>query len=148
MEQVTYCSGEKQEAELIRHNLVAFNCDRLGCSKTDMFDEMTECAKGADGTMFGGICGDVELNSVLHVKAFWVCEDYRRSGMGTELLHNLQERAIAKGATFSYLETFDFQAKVFFLKNGYDVFAKVDYKNGHVIYFMRSWLRAPRRAAE
>ncbi len=69
-----------------------------------------------DGKIIGGISGDIELLCVLHIKTLWICETMRGKNIGTKLLSSLKEEAMKKGATFSYLETFDFQAKDFMKK--------------------------------
>lgn len=52
--------------------------------------------------------------------------------MGTKLLKHVENLAIEKGATISILDTFDFQAEGFYLKNGYEQIGEInDFPTGH-----------------
>ena len=61
----------------------------------------------------------------LEIKNIWIHEDYRKRGIGTEFLLHSEQETKRKGAIKSILDTFDFQAKDFYLKNEYSVFGEL-----------------------
>jgi hypothetical protein len=61
--------------------------------------------------------------------------------LGTILLNKVEEKAKQLGATLSHLDTFDFQAKDFYLKHGYEVFGVLDdCPKDHKRYYMKKVL--------
>ncbi len=123
----------------IDEELIEYNASKTNLAKNNVFDSIYKCAK-LDGKIVGGISGDVELLSALHIKILWVDESTRRKSIGSNLLKNLEDEALKRGAIFSYLETYDFQAKDFYLKNGYEIFSCLKYPTGNVLYFMKKQL--------
>jgi GNAT superfamily N-acetyltransferase len=68
----------------------------------------------------------------LEIRILWVSEEYRKSGLGSKMLNHIENVALEKGATISMLDTFDFQAEGFYIKNGYSVFGEIhDFPKGH-----------------
>ena len=60
-------------------------------------------------------------------------------GIGTKILKHAEKIAIEKGAEISMLDTFDFQAEEFYLKNGYKPIGEMrGFPKGHRrIYFSK-----------
>ncbi|EKE01771.1 MAG: acetyltransferase, GNAT family [uncultured bacterium] len=58
----------------------------------------------------------------LYISVLWVDEKYRYSGLGHRLLEKVEQDAKEKGGYLAHLDTFDFQAKDFYLKYGYEIF--------------------------
>jgi GNAT superfamily N-acetyltransferase len=56
----------------------------------------------------------------------WVKEKYRKEGYGSVLLNEVEKIAKEKGCNLVHLDTFDFQAKDFYLKQGYEIFGVLD----------------------
>ncbi len=90
----------------------------------------------ADGAIQGGMWG--------HSGRFWLFIDLfglppalRRAGLGTRLLAMAEAEARARGCIGLYLDTFSFQARPFYEKQGLSVFGQIDnYPAGHVRYFL------------
>jgi GNAT superfamily N-acetyltransferase len=59
---------------------------------------------------------------MLYVDELFVAEVHRHKGIGEYLLRKVEKEAKELGATLSHLDTFNFQAKDFYLKQGYEVF--------------------------
>jgi GNAT superfamily N-acetyltransferase len=73
----------------------------------------------------------------LHVLMFWLPEDLRRHGLGAKLLARAEAEAQARGCVGAYLDTFAFQARPFYEKQGYRVFGTLpDCPPGQSRWFM------------
>lgn len=73
----------------------------------------------------------------VHVLMFWLPEDLRRQGHGARLLRQVEEQAQAPGCIGAYLDTFSFQARPFYQKQGYRQFGELpDCPPGGARYFM------------
>ena len=59
---------------------------------------------------------------MLCIDELFVAETHRNKKLGSYLLHKVEEEAKLLGATLAHLDTFDFQAKDFYLKAGYEIF--------------------------
>jgi ribosomal protein S18 acetylase RimI-like enzyme len=75
-------------------------------------DARGQAVAGAVGRAWGT---NVELQQI------WLPESLRKSGLGTQLLREFEAAARDRGCTFAYLETWTFQARGFYEKNGYTV---------------------------
>ncbi|WP_299673440.1 GNAT family N-acetyltransferase [uncultured Tenacibaculum sp.] len=105
----------------------------------DVWTKIEFVAKNEEGIEIGGILGGIGYWSGLEVKILWVKEAYRKKGIGSKILKHAEKIAIEKGAVISMLDTFDFQAEEFYLKNGYKPIGEIkDFPKGHRrIYFSK-----------
>jgi GNAT superfamily N-acetyltransferase len=98
-------------------------------------------ARDRSGTLVGGVHGQINWNW-LHVALFWIAPARRHDGLGTELLETLEAAAVERGCTDAHLDTFSYQARPFYERHGYEVFATLDdYPSGHRRYYMKKRLR-------
>jgi len=98
-------------------------------------------ARDADGHVVGGVRAYVFLYW-LHVDVLWVEESARGQGLGTRLLAQAEALAMALGARNAKLETFEWQARDFYLRQGYEEFARIDrYAGDFYLAFMRKSLQ-------
>src|SRR5262245_13158052 len=81
-------------------------------------------AKDESDNLVGGFRGEVFFHW-LFVNVLFVEEPERRKGLGSRLLADGEARAREKGALHARLETFEWQAPGFYLKNGYRELWKV-----------------------
>jgi GNAT superfamily N-acetyltransferase len=99
-------------------------------------------ARDAEGALVGGISGTVNWNW-LHIALFWISSEERHSGLGTRLLRAIEAAAIERGCAHAHLDTFSYQARPFYEKHGYVLFATLDdYPPGSARHFLRKALRA------
>lgn len=99
-------------------------------------------ARDENGRLLGGLRGFVFLYW-LDVEVLFVEEDARGAGLGSRLLAEAERQAIALGATNAKLNTFEWQARGFYLKHGYEEFARIDdYTPGFYLAYMRKSLQA------
>ena len=78
-----------------------------------------------DGNIIAGCIAYIYQWGCLNVDVMWVDEKYRLQELGSNLLQAVEEAGRSRGCYISYLDTADFQAKPFYLKHGYTVFATV-----------------------
>ena len=84
-----------------------------------------------DSNIIAGCAAYIYQWGCVYVDTLWVDEKYRRQELGSHLLQAVENIAKGKGCHLSYLDTGDFQAKPFYLKHGYTVFATTkDYPKG------------------
>ncbi|TKD69364.1 GNAT family N-acetyltransferase [Pseudalkalibacillus hwajinpoensis] len=84
----------------------------------------------------GGITAEVYW-SWIEIDVFWISEQLRGHGIGTELLKKVETIGIEKGAKNALLTTFEFQARTFYEMNGYQVVGEIkDYPPGTCYYTM------------
>ena len=101
------------------------------------FRPLVLAARTADGTIIGGLVGETGWRW-LHIDLLWVIDGHRGRGLGRRLLHSAEDEARARGAGHAYLDTFDFQARPFYEREGYTVFGvQDDFPPGHQRFFMR-----------
>lgn len=77
----------------------------------------------------------------LEIDYFCIHPNERAKGLGTKLLAEVEKYAISKGCKKAALNTFNFQAKPFYEKNGYEVkYVQKNYPKDNVKYFMEKEL--------
>lgn len=94
--------------------------------------------KNAVGQLLGGIQSYRVNWGILHVELIYVYDDYRNQGIATTLLNHVEKIAKDHKCHLSHLDTFDFQAKDFYLRHGYSVFGILENApKGHNRYYMK-----------
>lgn len=97
-------------------------------------------AKNASGALVGGLRGYVFLHW-LNVDLLFVDEAVRHQGLGQHLLAAAEQKARDLGARHAKLETFEWQAREFYLKQGYEEFSRIDnYIQGFYLASMKKAL--------
>jgi GNAT superfamily N-acetyltransferase len=105
------------------------------------FQPLSVFARDPAGVLVGGVHGQVSWNW-LHVSLFWVSAALRHQGLGSRLLAAIEAAAMERGCTRAHLDTFSYQARPFYERHGYHVFATLeDYPPGQQRFFMRKSLR-------
>ncbi len=74
--------------------------------------------------LIGGAIG-YELYNWYYLDLMYVDESYRNKGVGTRLLKQIDEYVIANNLSGIRTETWDFQAKGFYEKNGFVIFGEI-----------------------
>jgi len=73
-----------------------------------------------NGDKSGGLVGEI-WGDWLIIKFLWVDKELGGNGIGSELLVKAESYAIEHGCHSSFLDTFSFQAKPFYVRHGYNV---------------------------
>lgn len=89
--------------------------------------------------VIAGIKSCFYLGHALSISDVFVEEKYRHQGLGTVLLSTVENEVKSLGAKLAHLYTLDFQAKDFYLKHGYEIFAVLDNcpLPGHQCFYMK-----------
>ena len=62
----------------------------------------------------------------IHIKALVVDKEHQKKGLGASLLAELEEKAAEAGVTSITLSTKSYQAKDFYIKQGYEIYASLE----------------------
>lgn len=93
------------------------------------------------GNLIGGVNAEWVNWGILHIPLLFVFERYRGLGLGSKLLKSVEDRAREKGCYLAHLDTFEFQGKDFYLKNGYEIFGVLDdCPKGYKRYYFKKML--------
>jgi GNAT superfamily N-acetyltransferase len=96
--------------------------------------------RDAAGGVAAGVIGGIGWR-YLFVSALFVAEAWRGKGLGAALLARAEARAVAAGCHSVWLDTF--QAREFYVGQGYEVFAELpDYPGAQSRWFLRKALGA------
>lgn len=96
-------------------------------------------AKDDSGALVGGLRGFVFLHW-LNVELLFVDEAARGQGVGRRLLAAGEEKALSLGARNATLNTFEWQARDFYRKQGYEEFGRID---DYIQGYYAAWMRKP-----
>lgn len=125
----------KSECEYIGNKLLEYNLSMKPLEQNEPFIEINRCVKKSDGEVIGGILAIAALWHVLHIDTMWVKQEFRGNRIASKLLQDVEEYSTRLGCHISYLETYDFQAKEFYINNGYKIFGVLeDCPQGHKCY--------------
>jgi GNAT superfamily N-acetyltransferase len=129
--------------QIIRDGLGAYN---LAVTGSEEYYPVSIFLRDANGEILGGVLGEIWVQW-LFVSHLWVSAPLRGHGYGQKLLLAAEDYAMGKGCLNVYLTTFSFQARPFYEKLGYEVFAELNnYPPGHTHYFLKKRLVAGRQA--
>jgi GNAT superfamily N-acetyltransferase len=99
--------------------------------------------RDGDNEVQGGLLAAI-WGGVMYVRILWVARTLRGKGHGQRLLAAAEQRAIERGCRHVFLDTFNFQAPDFYVKQGYEIYARVDdWPVGHAHFFLRKALPSP-----
>ncbi len=87
--------------------------------------------------LIGGAIGFVEFNWYF-LDLLYIDEEYRNRNIGTNLIKEIEKFALKEHLTGVRMETWNFQAKGFYEKNGYSVFGEIkDCPPGTIDYHLK-----------
>ena len=126
------------EARVVRA-LLAFNEARIGPAderRPSRDGDLHQC----EGAVVGGILGHTRWRW-MYIAKLWVDESARGQGLGTRLMEAAEDLARSRGCTDVSLDTFDYQARPFYEKLGYELFGTLEgYPPGSRQYYLRKRL--------
>ena len=133
--------SKEEESELIVDKIVEYNLSKVPIIQESSFIWINRVVMGTNGDVIAGINSKMYCWNCLYINVLWVKEEYRKEGFGSKILNEIEKVAKDKGGYLIHLDTFDFQAKDFYLKHGYDIFGILDEcPQRHKRYFMKKFI--------
>jgi GNAT superfamily N-acetyltransferase len=103
--------------------LVAYNDKTAGTESAEPLAILIQ--DPATGKTVGGLWGKT-IYDWLYVELFVVPEAFRGRRLGSTILKQAEDIALARGCIGVWLNTYEFQAPDFYAKQGYELFGAVD----------------------
>jgi GNAT superfamily N-acetyltransferase len=118
-------ASTEQEIEFIDNKIAEFNKSRVPFTQKETRILKNYVIK--DGSeIIAGINAWIIYWGILYVDVLYVNENHRLKKLGSVLLQKVENEAQNMGATLAHLDTLDFQAKDFYIKQGYEVFGVLE----------------------
>ena len=136
--EITRCSSE--EADFIDDKIVEFNLQKVpaDCENNHIVYWFGKKMTDENGRIVAGCLAARTVWGTAEVSVLWVDEAYRKQGLGTQLLADVEKDFRENGCNIVLLDTFDWQARGFYEKQGYSVFGTLeDCPKGHCRYYMK-----------
>lgn len=126
------------DVRTVREGLLAFNVEHMG--REPRSASVGLFLRDSSGQVVGGLLGGWRWGW-LYVDQLWIHDSYRERGAGRRLLLAAEAEAVAAGCTDAVLDTFSFQARGFYERHGYHVYATLEgYPPGHRQLFLHKRL--------
>lgn len=114
-----------EECELISDEIMHFNARAVSFTQKETPIFKRYVIKN-NNEIIAGINAVIYHWGMLFIDEIFVRETYRHQKLGSYLISKVEQEAKELGATLSHLDTFDFQAKDFYLKQGYEIFGTLE----------------------
>ncbi len=136
---------EKEFGEFLHNQIKEFNNrhspHHLAARQPGAVTPLYLILKDESGNAIGGLSADTHWGW-LEVHNFYLPPELRGQGWGASLLHTAEEIARKRGCHSCFLWTFEFQARTFYERQGYEVVGQLkDYPPGSAFYWMRKQLQ-------
>jgi GNAT superfamily N-acetyltransferase len=136
---VTAAPGAADEA-VIRDGLSAYNLEKAGYR--DQRPLAVLVSDPDSGRVVGGLIGRTSFG-LLYVDRFFLPEELRRQGLGTQILAAAEAEGVRRGCSRAILSTLSFQAPDFYRRHGWQVLGRIDCEPpGHTRFMMTKRLAA------
>ena len=123
-----------EERNRIIDPLIAYNEAKAGSRNKK---EFAFSVRSESGEFIAGLLGFTHFNHFF-VSALYVDQQFRKEGIGRELMKRAEALALEQGCDVIYLDSFDYQAPGFYEKLGFEIFGKLeDYPPGHQRFYLR-----------
>ncbi|AXF77221.1 GNAT family N-acetyltransferase [Erwinia tracheiphila] len=99
----------------IRKKMMAFNAQYVDVTE---IKNMSVFMDDKEGNKIAGLLG-MTWGNWMHIHFLWVEETLRGSGHGAKVLHAAEQEAIVRGCRSVCVDTFSFQTREFYEKQGY-----------------------------
>ena len=130
-------SPHPEDVDRVRAGLMAFNEFAVGPSK---IVRLALYVREPDRTIRGGLVGFLAWQW-LSIDLLWVDQPLRGQGYGTALLAQAEQAARDAGCIAARLDTYEFQARPFYERNGYSVYGELaGYPAGTRTYLLKKSL--------
>ena len=126
--------------QAILDGLVAYNDAKTGPND---YHPLAILITDDSGSVIGGLWGRT-VYDWLFTELLFVPESLRGQGIGRSLILKAEQEALSRGCHSAWLDTFEFQARGFYERMGYECFGELsDYPVGFSRFFMKKRLTYP-----
>ncbi len=133
-------SSSQEEAKYIDNQIYEFNNSKVQFTQQSALIFKNYVIK-ENGIIIAGINAVIYCWNILYIDVLFVDENHRKKQLGSSLLHKVEMEAKELGSTLAHLDTFDFQAKDFYLKHNYEIFGILENcPTGHKRYHLKKIL--------
>ena len=141
MNNLTIKNGNQEDSDYIIEKLVEYNLSKVPQVQEVAYVWLNKIVENDDKEVVGGILAKMYCWNVIYIDALWINENYRGFGLGEKLLFEIENIAKKEKCYLIHLDTFDFQAKNFYIKNGYEVLGVLDNcPKDHKRFFLKKYL--------
>lgn len=131
----------EQEYAAIYRGIREYNTSQVPMTQREAFIPLSRKVVDDAGYIIAGCIAEMYFWKIAYVDILWVAEAHRHQGLGRQLLTAVEDAARQEGCTLIHLDTFDFQARDFYLKLGYEVFGTLENcPEGHCRYYLKKRL--------
>ena len=124
----------------VQAGLRAFNVARIGEPEEEPVQLFL---RDESDRVVGGLLGHIKWRW-LYVAKLWIDDAHRGAGYGRSLLIAAESFAQSRGCIGAYLDTFEYQARRFYEKLGYELFGTLEgYPPGYRQYHLAKRFRQP-----
>lgn len=139
--------SEKEEQEFtafLQEKIRRYNCDHSPSHRQarqpGALTPLNLILRDDSGRMIGGLTANSYWDW-LEIEHFYLPEALRGGGRGRAMLQTAETIALKRGCHHCFLTTYEFQARLFYEKQGYAVVGQLDdYPPGSTYYWMRKEL--------
>jgi GNAT superfamily N-acetyltransferase len=125
------------EAQVVRDRLDIFN---VGVTGVSAYYPVNFILKNERDEVMGGLLGSI-WGGWLHITYLWVDEAERGKDSATEMMDQAEAYARERHCHSIMLDTHSFQARPFYEKRGFEIFATLDdWPKGHKKFFLKKKL--------
>jgi GNAT superfamily N-acetyltransferase len=134
--------ASREDIDTVTTGLRDFNTGFLG---PPVLEPLHVFLRDSDGEIVGGLLGH-SIYGWMYVAKLWIAQEFRGRGLGRELLEAAEREAVARGCIGIHLDTFEYQARPFYEKNGYRLFGTLEgYPQGYRQYYLAKRLDSATR---
>lgn len=133
---------ESADGDYIVDGLVKYNLSKVPKTQEIEFIDIRKKIVDENNNIIGGCLAKMYCWNVMYIDVLWIDDAYRKQGLGERLLREIEQIARDKKCSLIHLDTFDFQAKDFYVKYGYEVFGVLeDCPENHCRYYLKKKLK-------
>lgn len=130
--------GTRESLRIVDDGIVEYNNSRVPFTQEPAFIPVSRIIKEDNDEIVAGVNALLYCWKCMYIDVLWVKEGFREKGYGSILLREVEKIAKEKGCSLIHLDTFDFQAKDFYLKHGYEVFGVLENcPTSHMRYYLK-----------
>lgn len=119
---ITECN--KDDIKVIANGLDKYNAEQVPFTQSEPYINLTYKIE-ENGEVIAGILGCLYCWGCLDISVLFVNENHRGKGYGKNLLRKIESEAKSLSCHIIHLDTFDFQSKEFYIREGYEVFGEL-----------------------